>query len=387
MSRVIRKIENVPGLTAQEKERLKPVAEQFEFRVSTYYANLINWSDPNDPLRRIVLPGENELDSNLEFDPSDEAANTIVHGLQHKYRTTALLLVNDVCAAYCRFCFRKRFTLSTSLDNHIIPANQIDREEKETTFNVEEGIRYIAQHPEINNVLLTGGDPLMLSPSRLEPIIQALHEIPHIKITRIGTKVPAFNPELITSAVLDMLAQYSQEQHRIYLMMHFNHQREITALVEQKIDQALRRGLIMCNQTPLLKGINDDALELTALLNRLVENGVIPHYIFHCRPTRGNESFMLSIQEGMRIVADTRANLSGLAKRFRYVGSHTSGKIELVGQIDDQIIMRYHEARHPEDEEALFSWPAHVPICWFDEPVAEWQSKKSMTKESQKDAL
>lgn len=368
-STVIKKLNELSGLPPQEQQALEAVTRTFEFRVSRYYADLIDWADPQDPLRRLVLPHANELESDLEMDASHEAENIPVHGLQHKYRPTALLLVNDVCASYCRFCFRKRFTLSTSKEQHILFDDQRMQHQKETTFDVHEGIDYIKQHPEIHNVLLTGGDPLMLSVGRLEQILEQLRAIPHVRIIRIGTKVPAFDPERISEDLLDMLSLYSTEQQRIYLIVHFNHPRELTPLACHKLDAMLKHGLVPCNQSPLLRGINDQPDILVALHSRLAEIGVTPYYLFHCRPTRGNEPFMLSLQDGLQIVNATRARLSGLAKRFRYVGSHASGKIEIVGQLHDRIILRYHEARNPEDENRLLLWPADRPIFWFDEIV------------------
>lgn len=365
--KVIRDVASLQGLPREEVRNLRAVSEVFEFRISRYYADLIDWNDPNDPLRRIILPQMNELESDFEFDPSQEQSSTPVHGLQHKYRTTALLLVNDVCAAYCRFCFRKRFTLSTSREQHIFPFEQRDFYEKETTFHVEEGLAYIAHRPTINNVLLTGGDPLMLSPTRLEPILRALREIPHVKIIRIGSKVPAFDPERLNNKLLDLLASYNTPYQKIYLIVHFNHQRELTALAMKRVDAMLRRGLVLCNQTPLLRGVNDNADELVALFNRLVELGIAPYYLFQCRPTKGNEQFQVSLQEGVQLVNTTRACLNGLAKRFRYVGSHASGKIEIIGQLGNSLVLRYHEAKHQEDENRLLAWPMQQPVYWFDD--------------------
>jgi lysine 2,3-aminomutase len=127
--------------------------------------------------------------------------------------------------------------------------------------------------------------------------------------------------------------------------------------------------LTTCNQTPLLRGINDSPSELTALHRRLAEIGVAPYYVFHCRPAQGNERFMLSLQDGLRIVEATRAELSGLAKRFRYVGSHASGKIEIVGEVAGRLVLKYHEARDPQDENRVLTWPIDRPVLWFDEIV------------------
>ncbi|HEY2495509.1 MAG TPA: KamA family radical SAM protein [Candidatus Angelobacter sp.] len=370
-SSVIRTPANIPDLPSQTAQELEPVLKVFEFRVSSYYAGLIDWKNPDDPLRRIVMPEISELDSMLDIDASDEESNTPAHGLQHKYRPTALLLVNDVCSAYCRFCFRKRFTLATSRTDHIQRPGHASSNEKETTFDVRAGIEYISQHPEIDNVLITGGDPLTLSVGRLEMIIRQLRVIPHVRAIRIGSKVPAFDPETITAEVLDMLSSYSSFDRQIYLMMHFNHQRELTAVACRKISEIVGSGLAACNQTPLLRGVNDSPVELAALHRQLANAGVAPYYVFQCRPTRGNERFMLSLQEGLQTVNEAKAQLSGLAKRFRYVGSHTTGKIEIVGVLGDQLILRYHEAKCITDENRLMTWPVDRPVMWFDEIVRD----------------
>ena len=368
-SSVIRTLADIPDLPSQTAQELAPVLKVFEFRVSQYYAGLIDWENPDDPLRRIVMPEISELDSLLDIDASDEESNTAVHGLQHKYRPTALLLVNDVCSSYCRFCFRKRFTLATSKADHILPPGHDYSNEKETTFDIRAGIEYISRHPEIDNVLITGGDPLTLSVGRLEAIIKQVRAIAHVRAIRIGSKVPAFDPQAITADILAMLSSYSSPDGRIYIMMHFNHQRELTALACQKITEIVHHGLTACNQTPLLRGVNDSSNELAALHRRLADVGVVPYYVFQCRPTRGNERFILSLQEGLQIVNGAKSQLSGLAKRFRYVGSHTTGKIEVVGVLADQLVLHYHEAKSVSDENRIMTWPMDRPVTWFDEIV------------------
>ncbi|MGB9495882.1 MAG: 4Fe-4S cluster-binding domain-containing protein, partial [Azonexus sp.] len=177
--RYIKKLEDIPQLTDAERTALQPVADAYAFRVSDYYLKLIDWSDPNDPIRQLVIPRPDELNDWGALDASNEAANTVMRGVQHKYPDTALLLCNEVCGAYCRYCFRKRLFMN---DND------------EASKDLSEGIDYIRAHPEITNVLLTGGDPLLLSTRRLTEIIAALREIEHVRIIRIGTKMTAFNP-------------------------------------------------------------------------------------------------------------------------------------------------------------------------------------------------
>ncbi len=363
---VIRKLSQLDGLSDLERHRLEPVTKEFTFRVSPYYANLIDWADPDDPLRKIVLPDESELNSELTLDASNEVNNTKAKGLQHKYRNTALLLVNDFCAAYCRFCFRKRFTLSADGEGQIVA----DGAEKETSFDVTEGIAYIREHTEIDNVLLTGGDPLMLAPSRLRRVIEAVRDIPHVKIIRIGTKVPTFDPVRITDEMIDVLASASTPGKRVYLMLHYNHPRELTEESLEAVRRCQRAGLSTYNQTPMLAGINDDVDTLVTLFKGLAQNGITPYYLFHCRPTMGNDSFMMTVQRGEAIVAATRPQLSGLARSFRYVASHDAGKIEIVGRTQESMVFRYHQPRECANDGRLMMWPVDKPIYWLDDVVA-----------------
>jgi KamA family protein len=194
--RYINNLDQVDALSDAERQQLKAVAEKFSFRTNDYYQSLINWDDPDDPIRRIVMPDIQELGEFGEMDASDEFSYTALKGLEHKYADTALLLVNNVCGAYCRFCFRKRlFTEGND----------------EVTNDVTNAITYIQEHPEINNVLLSGGDPLIMSTGKLGSIIKQLREIDHVRIIRIGTKMTAFDPYRILNdpSLLEMLSKYS----------------------------------------------------------------------------------------------------------------------------------------------------------------------------------
>ena len=270
----ITKLEQLDGLPDEEKERLKEVAEKFVFRTNEYYMSLVDWNDPDDPIRRLIIPDESELEDWGHLDASFEAEYTVVPGLEHKYDSTALLLVNDVCGAYCRFCFRKRLFMD---DND------------EVVKDVSDGIAYIREHPEISNVLLTGGDPLIMSTGKLEKVISQLRDIDHVQIIRIGTKMPAFNPMRITedASLLEMISKYSTDDKRIYIMAHFNHPRELTDVAIAGLGLLQRAGAVTVNQTPLIAGINDDPQVLSELFNKLSYIGVPPYYVFQCRPTPG----------------------------------------------------------------------------------------------------
>ena len=348
------KLEQIPQLTESEREEMQQVNDKFVFRTNDYYQSLIDWDDPNDPIKRIIMPDVEELNEWGELDASNEEKYTKVHGLEHKYNSTALLLVNEVCAAYCRFCFRKRLFMN---------------ENDEVTKDISQGLEYIKNNKEINNVLLTGGDPLILSTSKLEPIIQQLREIDHVKIIRIGTKVPAFNPFRIIKdpSLLEMFRKYSTAQKKIYIMAHFNHPRELTSQAIEGLKALMDSGVTLVNQTPMVKGVNDDPDVLAELFSKLSFIGVPPYYVFLCRPTLGNEAYSVPVEKGYEIFEKSRIRCSGLAKRARLVMSHESGKIEVVGMTDDQIFFKYARAANSEDNARFLAFYRNPDANWFDD--------------------
>lgn len=353
--RYITKIEKVDQMREAEREALKPVTDMYAFRYNDYYASLIDWKDPDDPIRKIVVPDLNELNYNGDaLDPSNEESYTVVQGLQHKYAYTALLLVNDVCGAYCRFCFRKRLFMNVK---------------DEVTRDVSPGLEYIRTHDELNNILLTGGDPLVMSTPKLEAIISELRKIDHVRIIRIGSKMPAFNPFRILNdpSLPEMLAKYSQDDRKIYLMAHFNHPRELTPEAKQAMGMLSRAGVVTVNQTPLIKGVNDDPKVLAELFNELSYSGVPPYYLFQCRPTAGNKMFSVPVERGIEIFEQARGLCSGLAKRAKFVMSHSTGKIEILGKTEDLVYFRYHRAAKYEEKGKFMVFASNPDAHWFDD--------------------
>jgi lysine 2,3-aminomutase len=336
------------------RERLKKVAERYVFRINDYYLNLINWDDPNDPIRQLIIPHEDELKDWGELDASNEAANTPTKGVQHKYPHTVLLLCNEVCGAYCRYCFRKRLFMN---------------ENDEVSLDISEGLDYIRAHPAVTNVLLTGGDPLILGTKRLTQIFSALREIPHVQIIRIGSKMPAFNPWRVIDdlPLQDALKTYSTPEKRIYMMAHFDHPRELTPAAIQGIDTLIKCGVICVNQCPIIKGVNDNAEVLATLFRKLSFIGCPPYYLFQGRPTAGNLPYELPIVAGYRIFEEAKKHVSGLAKRARLVMSHASGKIEIVGVDEAHIYMRYHRAKDPNDEGRFIIFKRNDEAYWLDQ--------------------
>lgn len=353
-SRYINKLDQVVGLSEADRQELQPVAERFAFRTNDYYQSLIDWNDPDDPIRRIVIPDIQEMDEFGELDASDELSYTAVKGLEHKYADTALLLVNNVCGAYCRFCFRKR--LFTDGNDEVVN-------------DITEAVAYIKQHPEINNVLLSGGDPLIMSTGKLGHIIRQLREIDHVRIIRIGTKMTAFDPYRIINdpSLLEMLSTYSLPDRKIFVMAHFNHPRELTEPALKGLQLLQKAGAITVNQTPLIRGVNDKPEIIAELFGRLSYNGVVPYYLFLCRPTLGNEPYMVPVERGLEIFEEARRRLAGLAKQARLCMSHRTGKIEVVVKLDNRIVFRYHRAPNPLDCGRIMVFESDPSAGWLDD--------------------
>lgn len=352
--RYVTRLENVTQLSEKQRQQLDEVTRSYAFRANDYYLRLIDWSDPADPIRQLIIPHEDELSEFGRLDASNEAANTIARGVQHKYPDTVLLLCNEVCGAYCRYCFRKRLFMN---------------ENEEITRDMSEGIRYVAEHPEVTNVLLTGGDPLLMNTRRLIELLAALREIPHVQIIRIGSKMPAFNPwrVLDDKRLQAAFRKFSTAHKRIYLMAHFDHPRELTEPAIAGLDRLIRCGVICCNQNPLIRGINDDPQVLAELWRKLSWIGVPPYYVFQGRPTAGNGPYVVPIVRGWEIFREALRLGSGLARRARFVMSHESGKIEILGVDEKQIYLRYQRAKDPALRGRFMVYKRDDSAYWLDQ--------------------
>ncbi len=354
----VRRLDKVSNIPPDLLERLAPVTREYVFRANDYYLDLIDWDDPEDPIRQLIIPREEELRDWGKLDASNEQSVTVAHGVQHKYIDTVLLLCNEVCGAYCRYCFRKRLFMD---DND------------EVTNDVSAGIAYIADHPEVTNVLLTGGDPLLMSTRRLVEIFDALRGIEHVRIIRIGSKMPAFDPWRVQrdEELQAAFRKYSTPEQRIYLMAHFDHPRELTPEAVAGIDTCIRNGVICVNQCPVLRGINDDPYTLAEMYERLSFIGCPPYYLFQGRPTAGNEPYEVPIVEGWQIFQKALSLGSGLARRARFVMSHESGKVEILGVGEEHMYLRYHQAKDPDDLGRFLVRRRDDSAYWLDqlEPV------------------
>ncbi len=350
----IRSVMNIPQILDEERALLAKVSEKYPFRATDYYLGLIDWDNPNDPIRRIIIPNVNELDDWGDLDASDEASITQLHGVQHKYPDTALLLVIDTCASFCRYCFRKRLFIG---------------ENGEANPNLSRGLEYIKDHTEITNVLLTGGDPLMLPTKRISEILSRIEKYPHVKMVRIGSKMPAFNPWRLSGdeELQDCFRKFTKSGKRLYLMTHFDHPQELTEQAIREINTFIECGVICANQCPMIRGVNDDPFVLRELYKRLTWLGCAPYYLFQGRPTKGNAVYRVPIVETYDIFHEAIKDLSGLAKRARYVLSHSTGKIEVAGLDSDHIYTRYHRAKSPCDHERFMIFHRDDKAYWLDD--------------------
>ncbi len=363
--RTIDQLRQVIKLTKEEEGQLPEILKTYQMAITPYYARLINPNDPNDPIRHLVVPNvaEGKEDQGY-FDTSGEEDNIKVNGLQHKYRSTALLLPTPVCASYCRYCFRKRFTTGKLA-------------KQETNVDWENAFEYIKEHTEVDNVLITGGDPLILPNEKLDYILTSLRAIGHIKAIRIGTKFPAFNPFRISDeGFLQLLRKHSLPDRRVYIVSHFDHPRELTSESFDCIERATKAGAHWINQAVLHKGINDNPVTLRQLFRKLADAGVVPYYLFQLRPVKGSLQHRVPIKQGIRIFNDARKGLSGLAKQVRYVMSHYTGKIEIVGtsrtqdaggRREEMLILRYLSCRDEHNVGETFLVLMNDNGCWLED--------------------
>jgi len=350
----VEQLKDYIALSKKEGEQLKRVIQIHPMRVTPYYLSLIDWDDPHDPIRKMAVPSVHELSLQGSYDTSGEAENTKLRGLQHKYRETALVLATNRCATYCRYCFRKRLV---GLPN------------TEVVEHFNEAANYIRQHQEINNVLISGGDPLVLPTQVIEHFLTTLSDIPHLDFIRFGSKTPVTLPSRFEDeGLLNVLEEYSHSSRRLYVVTQFNHPKEITKHSIKAVDNLIKSGVIVNNQTVLLKGVNDEPATLTELQNRLVGIGVNPYYVFQCRPVkRVKRHFQVPICKGADIVEKAKVKCNGHSKRFRYIMSHKSGKIEILGKIEDEIYFKYHQAKNRKNLGKIFSRKLDEKAGWLDD--------------------
>ena len=350
----IEEMEQYVSFSAEEKKQLQEIAEIHPIRITRHVMELMNLYDSEDPIRKMYLPSLDELDLSGDYDTSGEAENTVATGLQHKYIPTALLLSTNTCAIYCRYCFRKRMVGVTN---------------NEVLSQFDDAIDYIHRHPEISNVLISGGDPFMLDTEILKSFLEKLSDIPHLQYIRFGTKTLASLPQRIIedNELVEAFSRHNAVgKPRIHVITHINHPKEIVPETIEAVSRLNSAGVTVSCQSVLLKGVNDNTDTIISLMNALVSAGIIPYYLFQCRPVkRVRKSFQIPIADGIEIIETAKQNLSGLAKRFKFAMSHNIGKIEIVGRMNDDIVFKIHDAKYPEQTGAMFTQNAVEVDGWL----------------------
>ena len=279
-------------VTAEEEKAFQAAGKNLPFAVTPYYLDLINPCNAQDPIRKTVIPRVTEFSTTPEemVDPCGEDGDSPVPGLVHRYPDRVLFLVNETCSVYCRYCTRSRLVGSGK-------------------HKVEfEGVyEYLRNHPEVRDVLISGGDPLVMSDEKLEGIIKNLRSIPSIDIVRVGSKVPVVLPQRITDEFVAMLKKY----HPFYMSIHFLHPDEITPEVEAACNKLADAGIPTFSQTVLLKGVNDDPEVMKQLMLKLLKIRVRPYYIYQCDPVQGTSHFRTSVDKGIEIIEHLRGHITG----------------------------------------------------------------------------
>lgn len=307
------------NLISERKARsLAPVSARYAIAITPAIIDLIDPNDPNDPIARQFVPSHEELKTTAEerADPIGDDRHSPVRGIVHRYADRVLFKLTHICPVYCRFCFRREKVGSAN-------GPGLRKSELDAAFN------YIADHSEIWEVILTGGDPLVLSPRKLRSITKRLDAIEHVKIIRWHTRMPVAKPDTITK---ELVAALKSATKTTYLVLHANHPRELTDEVRTACAKLVNAGIILLSQSVLLKGVNNDADTLIALMRALIELGVKPYYLHHADLAPGTSHFRTTIAEGQRLMRELHARASGLCLPSYVLdipGGYAKAKLEL----------------------------------------------------------
>ena len=340
-------LESKMVLTPEERAGCLFAPGKLAMAITPHFFNLIDRDDPHCPIRRQVIPSieESHVEPGESTDPVGEEKTSPVPGIVHRYPDRVLFLVTDRCAAYCRYCTRSRLVSNAqAYDFHP---------------ELEAGIAYIAVHPEIRDVLLSGGDPLLLSDAKLDQLLSRLRAIPHLEVIRIGSRIPVFLPQRITPELCEVLKRNGP----IWLNIHTNHPRECTQELAAACDRLALAGVPLGNQSVLLRGVNDDPLVLRSLVHRLLQMRVRPYYLYACDLIEGSSHLRVPVERGIELIRSLRGHTTGFAvPQYVIDAPQGGGKIpinpEYVEAIrDGQVILRNFEDR-------VYQYPAGT-----DQPV------------------
>jgi lysine 2,3-aminomutase len=320
-------------LTPEEKAGCQFANHKLSLAITPYFFNLIDRNDPDCPVRRQVIPRGEEMVTTEEemLDSLGEDGHSPVAGLVHRYPDRVLFLVTDRCAAYCRYCTRSRL-VSNAQDYNFHP-------------EYEQALRYIEAHPEVRDVLISGGDPLLLSDKKLDHILGRLRAIPHVEFIRLGSRIPVFLPQRITAELCDVLRKHGP----VWMSIHVNHPRECTAELRDACERLAFAGVPLGNQSVLLRGVNDDVAVMKALVHRLLRMRVRPYYLYQMDLITGGSHFKVDVRKGIEIIQALRGHTTGYAvPQYVIDAPGGGGKVpvnpDYIEKItDDEVVFRNYE--------------------------------------------
>lgn len=326
-----------------EEDEIREVSRIHPMNIPRYYLSLIDPDDPNDPVRKMAVPSKEEFViagsmGATTADPYGDDKHDKGNGILHKYPYSALVVATEYCAMYCRHCFRKRMV---GLPN------------EQTVENFRKAADYIAEHKEITNVIISGGDPMLLPTDVIIKMLSYLQDIPHLNFVRIGSRAPVVFPHrFFDEKLLDFFTEFNKKK-TLYFPTHFNHVNEITDLSAEAVRWIRTTGTTVNNQAVFLKGVNDTVDDLENLMNGMTRIGVNPYYLYQCMPVeRVRSHFQIPLKEGIDTVTIAKRRMDGYAKRFKFIMGHDSGKIEIVGRMDNKLIMSRIHSRPDAPEES-----------------------------------
>lgn len=355
----LRRPEEIARHFGLDTEEVRSITDVFKAQITPYYAGLIKHR--GDALWRQVVPDPAELRGHTgEADPLQEDEDSPVPSIVHRYPDRVLFLVSHSCASYCRFCTRKR---------------KVGDPTKISPRYIEDGLEYIRSHPEVRDVIISGGDPFMLADEKLEKILAGVRAVSHVQIVRIGTRVPCFLPQRVTEKLTAMLRKF----HPLYVNVHFNHPDEITPESARALNLLADAGIPLGNQTVLLKGVNDDPLVMRRLMQKLLTVRVRPYYIYQADYVAGTEHLRTTVEKGLEVMDAIRGWTSGLAVPYYCIDAPGGGgKIPIlpkyVQSIDEErVVMRNYAGEvfvYPQVQRKTKKNRRTVPICVdFNGPV------------------
>src|SRR5436305_3788392 len=356
-------LEQFMTLTADEKACCAYASQKLALAIMPYFFNRIDRDDPDCPIRKQVIPraGEMLVSEGEMLDSLGEDQHSPVSGLVHRYPDRVLFLVTDRCAAYCRYCTRSRL-VSNAQDYNFHP-------------EYEQALRYIESHPEVRDVLLSGGDPLLLSDRKLEHLLSRLRAIKHVEFIRIGSRIPVFLPQRITPELCEIFKKYGP----IWMSIHVNHPKECTAELRAACERLSFAGVPLGNQSVLLRGINDDAEIMKALVHRLLRMRVRPYYIYQMDLITGGSHFKVDVRKGIEIIRALRGHTTGYAvPQYVIDAPGGGGKVPInpdyVEKItDDEVVFRNFEGQ-------VFRYPLKntpLPLAAAEAPAIEDEGVES----------